>query len=211
MRVAMLLSPVILNRNGGLAVATHPAVCCRWPLRPAPLRNGMTGTMFHRGPRRGRHFNFPAMASLRALQLPPTPEPDFLQLRYRPDLRTLAARWQRPVSPAEFRQGYAAMLAAAETVGCWCWLVDLRSRTAPAPAEWQWLLADFLPQLPGRLGAGVYLGVLLPPNFAVPPGLGPEAGTPTPGLLVRDFSHEGDLMDWLTHCRRPAPPAAGQC
>ena len=149
------------------------------------------------------------MASLRALQLPPAPEPEFLQLRYRPDLRTLAARWQRPVSPAEFRQGYAAMLAAAEVAGCWCWLVDLRSRTAPAEAEFHWFMADFLPRLPGRLGGGVCLGMLLPPNFAVPPGPEPDAHALVPGLLVRDFSHEGDLMAWLTHCRRPSEPLAG--
>ena len=26
---------------------------------------------------------------------------------------------------------------------------------------------------------------------------------------MRDFSHEGDLMAWLTHCRRPAELPAG--
>ena len=152
------------------------------------------------------------MASLRALQLPSASEPDFLQLRYRPDLRTLAARWQRPVSPAEFRAGYLATLAAAEAVGCWCWLVDLRGRIAPGPAEMDWLVREFLPQLPARLGGSVYLGMLLPPHFAGPASpphlIVPEASSPAPGLLVRDFADEGALMQWLARCRRPAEPLA---
>ena len=79
------------------------------------------------------------MAPLRALQLPPAPKLDFLHLRYRPALRPLAARWQRPV----------------------------------------------------------------------PLGREPDARAPVPGLLVRDFSHEGDLTAWLTRCRRPAELPAG--
>ncbi|GAA4051873.1 hypothetical protein GCM10022409_43440 [Hymenobacter glaciei] len=145
------------------------------------------------------------MASLRALQLPLTPEPNFLQLRYRSDLRTLAARWQRPVSPAEFRQGYTAMLAAAEEAECWCWLVDLRSRTAPGPAEISWLVSEFLPRLPAQLGSSVYLGMLLPPHFPTPVDLPYSIAAPSAdgvGLVVRDFSDEGELMQWLSHCQR---------
>ena len=54
------------------------------------------------------------MASLRALQLPPAPKLDFLHLRYRPNLRTLAARWQRPVSLA------ANPMPAPRFPACWC-------------------------------------------------------------------------------------------
>ena len=145
------------------------------------------------------------MASLRALQLPPAPESDFLQLRYRPDLRMLAARWQRLVSPAEFRQGYHAMLAAAAETGCWCWLVDLRGRTAPAPAEINWLVNEFLLRLPTQLESSVYLGMLLSPHFAVPPDLLQPvvaAAVPNREFIVRDFSNEGELMMWLTSCQR---------
>ena len=75
------------------------------------------------------------MAPLRALQLPPAPEPELLHLRDRPNLRPLAA-----------------------------------------------------PHESGRE---------------------PDARAPVPGRLVRDFSHEGDLMAWLTHCHRPAELPAG--
>ena len=150
------------------------------------------------------------MASLRALQLPPTPEPYFLHLHYQPDLRTLAARWQRPVSPSEFRQGYLAALAAAEAAACRFWLVDLRARTAPAPAEARWLTTRLLPLLPGRLGGTTYLGMLLSPQFVVPPAppypvvLGTSA--PAPGVIVRSFDLEGPLIGWLARCQRPASP-----
>ena len=148
------------------------------------------------------------MASLRALQLLPNPEPDFLALRYRADLHMLVARWQRPVSPAELRLGYAAVLAAAADASCGCWLVDLRRRTAPALAETHWLMNEFLPRVPTQLGTALYLGLLLPPHFAVPLApphsvLPPAADGVPPEPVVRSFSDEGEIMHWLACCQPP--------
>ena len=53
----------------------------------------MTAPVFQAGSPRAGICPFSVMASLRALQLLPNPEPDFLALRYRADLHTLALAW----------------------------------------------------------------------------------------------------------------------
>jgi len=142
------------------------------------------------------------MIAPHALELPNFPELNFLLLRYRADIHTLVTRWRRPVSAAEFRQGYAATLAAAETTACPFWLVDLRGRNAPDADPSHWLSTDFLPQLLSRLGAAVYLGLLLPPYFIHP--LLATTGSPTPTQLptVQYFDEEGALAQWLAQCQR---------
>ena len=105
---------------------------------------------------------------MRAIQLTTGPELDFLQLRYCADAHVLAARWQRPVTPAELRHGYTATLEAAESVSCPYWLVDLRGRTAPDVHGAHWLSAEFLPRVPRHLGGAVYVGLLLPPHYDSP-------------------------------------------
>lgn len=137
---------------------------------------------------------------------PSTPAPleaDFLELRYRPDVQYLVARWRRPVSAAELRQGYYAMLRLAREVNCACWKVDLRSRNAPDAADRHWLAAEFLAQAAQRLDGPVCLGYLLTPSLLA------QLGAPTPGPnQVAFFSEEGPLTDWLMQCQQCRPSLA---
>lgn len=123
-------------------------------------------------------------------------EADFLELRYRADLQLLVARWHRPVSTAELRQGYYAILRLAREVNCACWQVDLRSRNAPAEADRRWLTDEFLTSAAQRLDGPVCLGYLLTPKLLAQLG-GPTAST----NQVAFFSEEGPLTAWLTQCQ----------
>lgn len=126
----------------------------------------------------------------------PGPEADFLALHYRADLHLLVGRWQRPVSAAELRQGYQAMLRTACQTGCPYWQLDLRGRNAPDGATQQWLTAEFLPHLAGQLGSLVCLGYLLSPSLLQ------QLGTPAAGpAQVAFFAEEGALTAWLTQCQ----------
>ncbi|MGI4744310.1 MAG: hypothetical protein ACRYG7_54870 [Janthinobacterium lividum] len=123
-------------------------------------------------------------------------ESDFLTLRYRPDLHLLVGRWQRPVSGTELRQGYRALLRAAQETNCPYWQLDLRGRNAPDGPTQQWLTTEFLPRLPEQLGSGVCLGYLLSPMML--------AALPSPAegaSRVAFFTEEGPLTAWLTQCQ----------
>lgn len=133
----------------------------------------------------------------------PQPEADFLELRYRADLQLLVARWRRPVSAAELRQGYRATLRLAREVKCPFWQVDLRSRNAADPADRQWLTAEFLTRAAQRLAGPVCLGYLLTPSLLAQMG-GPTAST----NQVAFFSEEGPLTTWLTQCQHCHPGRA---
>ena len=75
-----------------------------------------------------------------------------LEITPRPDLPAIVARWQREITAAELRAGYFAILAAADALGCWRWLLDLRRREELASPELTtWVNNDFFPQLVGRL------------------------------------------------------------
>ncbi len=127
---------------------------------------------------------------------PPQLEADFLELRYRADVQLLVARWRRPVSAAELRQGYRATLRLARAVGCPFWQVDLRSRNAPAAADRQWLTTEFLARAAQCLAGPVCLGYLLSPKLLS------EMGGPTAGAnQVAFFAEEGPLTAWLTQCQ----------
>ena len=140
----------------------------------------------------------------------PTPGPlrleaDFLELRYRPDLQLLVARWRRPVSAAELRQGYYAILRLAREVSCTCWKVDLRSRNAPDEADRRWLTTEFLTRAAQRLDGPVCLGYLLTPSLLA------QLGSPTAGPnQVAFFSEEGPLTAWLLQwqCSQPSRTVA---
>jgi len=134
-----------------------------------------------------------------ALQL----EADFLELRYRADVQLLVARWRRPVSAAELRQGYYAILRLAREVNCACWQVDLRSRNAPDEADRRWLTAEFLTSAAQRLEGPVCLGYLLTPKLLEQMG-GPTASN----NRVAFFSEEGPLTAWLTQCQHGQPARA---
>jgi hypothetical protein len=138
----------------------------------------------------------------------PTPSPlpaetDFLELRYRSDVHYLVARWRRPVSAAELRQGYYAMLRLAREVNCACWKVDLRSRNAPDEADRRWVNLEFLTQAAQRLDAPVCLGYLLTPSLLA------QLGSPTAGPnRVAFFCEEGPLTEWLMQCQECQPGLA---
>ncbi|MGI4741515.1 MAG: hypothetical protein ACRYG7_40630 [Janthinobacterium lividum] len=130
-------------------------------------------------------------------------EADFLELRYRADLQLLVARWRRPVSAAELRQGYYAILRLAREVNCACWQVDLRSRNAPDEADRRWLTAEFLTSAAQRLDSPVCLGYLLTPQLLE------QLGCPTATTnRVAFFSEEGPLTAWLTQCQHRQPSRA---
>jgi hypothetical protein len=132
------------------------------------------------------------------------PEADFLELRYRADLQLLVARWRRPVSASELRQGYRATLRLASEVNCPFWQVDLRSRNAPDAADRQWLTTDFLTRAARRLAGPVCLGYLLTPKLLEQMG-----GPISTANRVAFFSEEGPLTAWLTQCQHcQASPAA---
>ncbi|WP_140464375.1 hypothetical protein [Hymenobacter nivis] len=123
------------------------------------------------------------------------PETDFLHLAYRPDVHQLVARWRRPVSGAELRRGYRALLAAAEAAACPYWVVDVRGRGSALDAvATRWLTADFLPLLPARLAGPVYLGYLASPRHLA--ALGAPA-PPAAAARVAFFAEEGALNQWL--------------
>ncbi len=130
------------------------------------------------------------------LPTPRTPEADFLELRYRADLHLLVARWHRPVSAAELRQGYLATLRLAREVNCSFWQIDLRSRNAPDEADRRWLTTEFLVRAAQRLDGPVCLGYLLSPKLLEQMG-GPTAST----SQVAFFAEEGPLTAWLTQCQ----------
>jgi len=123
-------------------------------------------------------------------------EADFLELRYRPDMQLLVARWHRPVSAAELRQGYYAIFRLAREVNCTCWKIDLRSRNAPEEADRRWVNKEFLASAAQRFDGPVCLGYLLTPSLLAQLGA-PAAG---PGR-VAFFCEEGPLTEWLMQCQ----------
>jgi len=134
------------------------------------------------------------------------PLTDYLTLRYRPDLHLLVGRWQRPVSAAEFRQGYRAMLRAARQHNCPYWQLDLRGRDAlPDAATRQWLLQRFLPELASRLSEPIYLAYLLSPSMKEQ--LVVPVGSPA---QVAFFAEEGPLTAWLMQCQHRSREALAQ-
>ncbi len=133
------------------------------------------------------------------------PEADFLHLAYRPDLHWLVGRWRRPVSGAELRRGYRALLAAAEAAACPFWVVDVRSRDALDAAAAQWLTGTFLPRLAVRLAGPVCLAYLVSPRHRAQ--LGQYAAGRTTGPQVAFFEDEGALNRWLAQ-HQNGPSAA---
>lgn len=130
-------------------------------------------------------------------------EADFLELRYRPDVQFLVARWHRPVSGDELRQGYHAILRLARETGCTHWKIDLRSRNAPAEADRHWVNAEFLTRATQRLESPVCLGYLLTPSLLA------QLGPPTAGPnRIAFFSEEGPLTEWLMQCQGSQPGRA---
>ena len=118
--------------------------------------------------------------------MPPaaTYSPDSFTLDYRPEQHLLIGRWLRPVSLAEIKTHYAALLAAALAHGhCRHWLLDVRRRHIADAAALAWF-ADFSRQLPEALGQPVALAY-----FAMVDQSGADANT---GL--RDNMRQGAVQ-----------------
>ena len=91
--------------------------------------------------------------------------PDFgLEIMPRPDLPAIVARWQREINVPELQAGYLAVLAAADALGCWRWLLDLRRRDELATPELTtWVNTDFFPRLAHRYARPVRIAFLISP------------------------------------------------
>lgn len=128
--------------------------------------------------------------------------PDYLTLQYRSDLNFLVARWMRPVSDAETRQGYALILAAARDCQSPYWLLDGRRRPAAEPATTRWGLEEFFPQLGAALGQVVFMSQLLSPSYQALTDTQvvfqqAEQQGPVLGYHMRRFNDETQAVNWL--------------
>lgn len=134
---------------------------------------------------------------------------DFLTIVYRPDLRFLVARWQRPVSGAETRDGYQQILAAAMQCQCPYWLLDGRRRTPADEQTTNWGLQEFFPSLSTRLGQTVYMSQLLSPSYqmltmALPVFAEAEANLDNT-YQMRRFNDETRAVEWLQWAQQQNP------
>ncbi|WP_310395822.1 hypothetical protein [Hymenobacter sp.] len=127
-----------------------------------------------------------------------------LEITPRPDLPAIVARWQREISVPELHTGYLAILKAADALGCWRWLLDLRRRQELAtPAIAAWMDTEFLPRLTGRFAEPVRLAFLASPlrasqekAAASAPGPG-AAPRPNHGHQQALFTDEAAAYHWL--------------
>lgn len=134
------------------------------------------------------------------------PSPDYLTLTYRSDLHFLVARWQRPVSGAETREGYQHILEAALLCQCPYWLLDGRRRT-PADAETtNWGLNEFFPTLSTHMGQTVFMSQLLSPTYQMLtmdlPAFAEADANPDRTYFMRRFNDETSAVEWLQQAQQ---------
>jgi hypothetical protein len=132
--------------------------------------------------------------------------PDYLFLTYREDLRMLVARWLRPVSAVETREGYECILQAGQHFRCPFWLLDGRRRL-PADAETtQWGLHEFFPNLSTRLGQRVCLSQLISPSYQQVteeiPAFQQAENASSQTYHMRRFNDESHAVQWLQECQQ---------
>ncbi|UOQ97568.1 hypothetical protein MUN81_20335 [Hymenobacter sp. 5317J-9] len=127
-----------------------------------------------------------------------------LEITPRPDLPAIVARWQREITAPELQAGYFAILEAADALGCWRWLLDLRRRDELATPELTvWMNAEFFPQLPGRYPEPVRLAFLVSPLRALQQQSASSvaaisaAARPDHGYLTALFTEEAAAYQWL--------------
>ena len=129
------------------------------------------------------------------------PPLDYLDLNYRSDLGIVTARWTHPVSSAELRAGYQAILHyAANCSDCRYWLIDSRRRLEVDVRDVHWLTDVFYPTLRRHMHDVVYLAFL-----AAPYQLHHIQEAPVPPLprnqgdncSLSQFTDEGAAVHWL--------------
>jgi hypothetical protein len=81
-----------------------------------------------------RSFDFPV------LTLVPLFTADFLTVSHAADHRYLEARWSRPVSSEEFRQGIQIITDSISEHGVELLLIDLRLSGTPSTSDQSWLV-----------------------------------------------------------------------
>ena len=128
-----------------------------------------------------------------------------LEITPRPDLPAVVARWQREITAPELQAGYFAILAAADALGCWRWLLDLRRRDELAtPALTAWINTDFFPRLAHRYPAPVRLAFLVSPLRAAQEesassatAISARPADPGASYLTALFTDEAAAYQWL--------------
>ena len=127
-----------------------------------------------------------------------------LDVTLRPDLPAVVARWQREISEMELQNGYFAILAAADALACWRWLLDLRRREELAtPALAHWMNHDFFPRLVGRYPTPVRIAFLVSPLRAQQQASDSSAAVISAksrleqGYLTALFTDEAAAYQWL--------------
>ena len=127
-----------------------------------------------------------------------------LEISPRPDLPAIVARWQREISEMELHDGYFAILAAADDLVCWRWLLDLRRRDELAtPSLATWIETDFFPRLVKRYPCPVRLAFLVSPMRAQHQASDSSAAVISAksrreqGYLTALFTDEADAYEWL--------------
>ena len=131
--------------------------------------------------------------------------PDFgLEITSRPDLPAIVARWQREITVAELQAGYFAVLAAADALGCWRWLLDMRRREELATPELTtWVNQDFFPRLIHRYAQPVRIAFLVSPLRAAQEQSASSATAisasshPTQNYHTALFTDEALVYQWL--------------
>jgi hypothetical protein len=133
--------------------------------------------------------------------------PDYITITYRPDLSMLVARWLRPASSTETREGYHYILKAGLHFKCPYWLLDGRRRL-PADAETtDWGLFEFFPRLSPQMGQQVCLSQLLSPSYQQATESTPvfqELERTPQTYLMRRFDDEARAVEWLLECQQHA-------
>lgn len=127
-----------------------------------------------------------------------------LEITPRSDLPAIVARWQREITVTELQAGYLAVLAAADDLGCWRWLLDLRRRNELATAELTtWVNTVFFPQLARRYAAPVRIAFLISPLRAVQEQSDSSAASisanshPSQDYFTALFTDEAAAYQWL--------------
>ena len=131
---------------------------------------------------------------------------DYLHIVHRPDLSMLVARWLRPVSAAETREGYLQILEAARQSHCPYWLLDGRRRL-PADAETtRWGFEEYFPHLRAQVGQVVFLSQLISPAYQqvthTIAAFQQNEHNPSPAYRMRLFNDEAQAVAWLRSCQQ---------
>ncbi|WP_046244834.1 hypothetical protein [Hymenobacter terrenus] len=127
-----------------------------------------------------------------------------LEITPRPDLPAIIARWQREITAPELQAGYFAILDAADALGCWRWLLDMRRRDELATPELAaWIDNDFFPKLPRRYAEPVRIAFLVSPLRALREQSASSVATisaaprSNQGYLTGLFTDEAAAYRWL--------------